>query len=76
MSTVAVVHARFPRAVANFNHYVGGAIRGLNKAGHLVTVFERADLPEGAVDVEILTAWQAKAPVISGQQFTAYRSAR
>src|SRR6201993_2522242 len=35
MSTAAVVRARFPRAVANFSHYVGGAIRAFNKAGHL-----------------------------------------
>src|ERR1700724_3472733 len=35
MSTAAVVRARFPRTVANVNHYAGGVIRGLNKAGHL-----------------------------------------
>src|SRR5271163_5004431 len=35
MSTAAVVRARFPRAVANFNHYAGGSIRAFNKAGHL-----------------------------------------
>src|ERR1700735_4738193 len=35
MSTVAVVRARFPRTVAGVNHYAGGTIRGLNKAGHL-----------------------------------------
>src|SRR5271167_1910877 len=35
MSTAAVVRARFPRTVAGVNHYAGGAIRGLNKAGHL-----------------------------------------
>ena len=35
MSTAAVVRARFPRTVANVNHYGGGTIRGLNKAGHL-----------------------------------------
>lgn len=35
MSTAAVVRARFPRTVAGVNHYAGGTIRGLNKAGHL-----------------------------------------
>src|ERR1700742_3031264 len=35
MATAAVVRARFPRAVANVNHYAGGAVRGINKAGHL-----------------------------------------
>ncbi len=35
MSTAAVVRARFPRAVANVDRYGGGAVRGLNKAGHL-----------------------------------------
>jgi phospholipid/cholesterol/gamma-HCH transport system permease protein len=35
VSTTAVVRARFPRAVANFNHYVGGSTRALNRAGHL-----------------------------------------
>ena len=35
MSTIAVVRARFPRAFANVNQYVGGSIRAFNKAGHL-----------------------------------------
>ena len=35
MSTAAVVRARFPRTVANVDQYGGGAIRALNKAGHL-----------------------------------------
>src|SRR6201987_2373884 len=35
MATAAIVRARFPRAVANFNQHVGGAIRAFNKAGHL-----------------------------------------
>ena len=35
MSTAAVVRARFPRAVASFNHYIGGSLRAINKAGHL-----------------------------------------
>ena len=35
MSTAAVVRARFPRTVANASHYAGGAVRGLNKTGHL-----------------------------------------
>ena len=35
VSAVAVVRARYPRAVASLNHYAGGAVRGLNKAGHL-----------------------------------------
>ncbi|HEY2447865.1 MAG TPA: ABC transporter permease, partial [Mycobacterium sp.] len=35
MSTTAVVRARFPRAAANVNHYVGGSFRAFNKAGHL-----------------------------------------
>src|ERR1700753_1492577 len=35
MSTAAVVRARFPRAVANFNKYVGGSVRAVNQAGRL-----------------------------------------
>jgi phospholipid/cholesterol/gamma-HCH transport system permease protein len=35
VSAAAVVQARYPRAVANFNHYVGGTVRAVNKAGHL-----------------------------------------
>jgi phospholipid/cholesterol/gamma-HCH transport system permease protein len=35
MSTAAVVRARFPRTVAGVNHYGGGAIRGINRAGQL-----------------------------------------
>jgi phospholipid/cholesterol/gamma-HCH transport system permease protein len=35
MSTAAVVRARFPRAVANLNHYVGGTVSAVNQAGHL-----------------------------------------
>src|SRR5271156_5307810 len=35
VSAAAVVQARFPRAVANFNHYVGGTVRAVNQAGHL-----------------------------------------
>ncbi|MCU1701783.1 MAG: ABC-type transport system involved in resistance to organic solvent, permease component, partial [Mycobacterium sp.] len=35
MSTAAAVRARYPRTVANVNHYVGGAVRALNKVGHL-----------------------------------------
>src|ERR1700761_1881783 len=35
MSTAAVVRARFPRAAAGVDHYAGGAIRGINNAGHL-----------------------------------------
>src|SRR6202789_161615 len=35
MSTAAVVRARFPRTVAGVNHYAGGTVLGLNKAGHL-----------------------------------------
>src|ERR1700758_2476769 len=35
VSAAAVLRARYPRTVANVNHYVGGAIRGLNRAGHL-----------------------------------------
>src|ERR1700753_4266712 len=35
MATAAVVRARFPRAVAHVNHYAGGAVRGINKAGDL-----------------------------------------
>ena len=35
MSTASVVRARYPRVVAGVNHYGGGAIRGINKAGHL-----------------------------------------
>src|SRR5260370_10873385 len=35
MSTAAIVRARFPRAVANFNHYLGGTVRAVNRAGHL-----------------------------------------
>src|SRR6202000_1355235 len=33
MAIAAVVRALFPRAVANVNHYAGGAVRGINKAG-------------------------------------------
>src|SRR6201995_6037164 len=35
MTTAAVVRARFPRAAAGVDHYAGGAIRGINNAGHL-----------------------------------------
>src|ERR1700744_6283788 len=35
MTTAAVVRARFPRAAAGVDHYAGGAIRGINRAGHL-----------------------------------------
>ena len=35
MATAAVVRARYPRTAAGVDHYAGGAIRGLNKAGHL-----------------------------------------
>ena len=35
MSTAAVVRARFPRTVAGVDQYAGGAIRGLDRAGHL-----------------------------------------
>src|SRR6202522_3571641 len=35
MSTAAVIRARYPRTVASVNHYAGGTIRGLNRAGHL-----------------------------------------
>src|SRR5277367_2223161 len=35
MTTAAVVRARYPRTAAGVDHYAGGAIRGLNKAGHL-----------------------------------------
>src|ERR1700755_1349036 len=35
MATAAIVRARFPRAVANFNQHEGGALRAFNKAGHL-----------------------------------------
>src|ERR1700724_2733099 len=35
MTTTAVIRARYPRAAASVDHYGGGAIRGLNRAGHL-----------------------------------------
>ena len=35
MTTAAVVRARFPRTAAGVDHYAGGAIRGINRAGHL-----------------------------------------
>src|SRR5882757_10664224 len=35
MTTAAVIRARFPRMAAGVDHYGGGAIRGINKAGHL-----------------------------------------
>ena len=35
MSTATVLRSRYPRATARVNHYGGGAIRGINKAGHL-----------------------------------------
>lgn len=35
MSTAAVVRARFPRATANFNRYVGAVSRGLDETGRL-----------------------------------------
>src|ERR1700690_4472133 len=35
MTTAAVIRARYPRTAAGVDHYAGGTIRGLNKAGHL-----------------------------------------
>ena len=35
MSTAGVVRERFPRATANFNHYVGAAGRGVDQTGRL-----------------------------------------
>jgi phospholipid/cholesterol/gamma-HCH transport system permease protein len=35
MATAAVVRARFPRATANFNRYVGAVSRGLDETGRL-----------------------------------------
>lgn len=35
MSTAAVLRARFPRAIANFNRYAGSVTRGLDESGRL-----------------------------------------